>query len=68
MNALGSVCDVCGGKGWLHILNGDTEKMEIQRCDSCFKYPYDKNARQAAKRQGYTAVDGKLIKHIPKVL
>lgn len=46
-----SVCDACKGRGWLVIENGDTQSMEVQRCDMCGCYDSDDTARAAVAEQ-----------------
>ena len=37
-------CELCGDKGWLHILNTNTGTMEIQNCDVCAVFVSDEQA------------------------
>lgn len=38
-------CSECAGRGWLVMLNADTNTLELQRCDSCSQFESDIEAQ-----------------------
>lgn len=38
-------CSECAGRGWLVMLNTDTNALELQRCDACSRFDSDADAQ-----------------------
>lgn len=53
------ICDICKDRKWLFILNADTDKYEIQRCDDCQSIS-DEEAEEIAKEQGFIVRNDRL--------
>lgn len=47
-----AACDACEGKGWIiAAIDGDNQRLEIERCDQCERYESDEQAAKLPEAQ-----------------